>query len=60
MKIDLKKVYDMVSWTFLEKIFEGNRFLPVFVELVIICVRTIRFIVKMNSSGYGYFKGERG
>lgn len=31
-----------------------------FVHLVMLCITTTKFTIKVNGRGYGYFKGERG
>lgn len=59
MKIDLQKAYDMLSWEFLEEVLEGYGSPAKFVKLIMTCVTSPRFTVKVNGEGYGYFKGER-
>lgn len=60
MKIDLRKAYRMVSWEFLEEVLQGYGFPRPFVQLVMCCVTTPSYTVKVNGKRYGYFQGERG
>lgn len=57
VKIDLKKVYDMVSWEFIEESLLGDGFPQTFVHLIMTCVTTTKFSIKANGQGYGYFEG---
>lgn len=60
MKIDLRKAYDMIEWEFIEEILKGYGFPPKFTQLIMACVTTTKFRVKVNGEGYGYFEGKRG
>ncbi|XP_059281334.1 uncharacterized protein LOC132035028 [Lycium ferocissimum] len=60
MKIDLRKSYDMVKWEFVEEMLEGYGFPDKFIQLVMVCINTTRFSVKVNEEGCGYFEGRRG
>ncbi|XP_019266923.1 PREDICTED: uncharacterized protein LOC109244316 [Nicotiana attenuata] len=60
VQIDLKKAYDMVRWEFLEEVLRGYGFPMPFIQLIMVCVRTTKFTVKVNGAGYRYFKGRRG
>lgn len=60
MKIDLRKAYDMVEWSFIEDMLVGYKFPPKFVQMIMICVTPTRFSVKVNGDNRGYFKGKRG
>lgn len=60
MKIDLRKAYDMVSWKFIEEAMRGFGFPETFTKLVMSCVTTTKFSVKVNGEGHGYFEGQRG
>lgn len=59
-KIDLKKAYAMVSWEFIEEVLKGYGFPPSLVQLVMNCVTTTKFTIKLNGVSYEYFKGGRG
>lgn len=60
MKIDLKKAYNMVRWEFLEDVLKGYGFPMPFIQLIMMCVTTITFTIKVNGAGYGYFEGKGG
>ncbi|XP_059315479.1 uncharacterized protein LOC132066113 [Lycium ferocissimum] len=60
MKIDLRKAYDMVKWDFLEEMMHGFGFPSRFVELIMLCVTTTKFSIKVSGTIYGYFEGKRG
>lgn len=59
MKIDLRKAYDMVIWKIIEEILDGYGFPRKFVQLIMKCVTTTKFSVKVNGEGHGYFEGIR-
>ncbi|XP_060182554.1 uncharacterized protein LOC132612270 [Lycium barbarum] len=60
MKIDPRKAYDMVEWGFIEEMLKGYGFLDKFTKLIMTCVTTSRFSVKVNGEGWGYFEGKGG
>ncbi|XP_019229334.1 PREDICTED: uncharacterized protein LOC109210390 [Nicotiana attenuata] len=59
MKIDLKKAYDMVSWDFIEEALLVYGFPCSFVQIVMTCITSTKFSVKVNGEGHGYFEGRR-
>lgn len=60
LKIDLKKAYDMVSWEFIAESLEGYSFPRAFIAIVMKCVASTKFPIKVNGEGHGYFEGRRG
>ncbi|XP_047250114.1 uncharacterized protein LOC107876864 [Capsicum annuum] len=60
MKIDLQKAYDMVNWEFLQEVLVGYGFPSDFVHIIMTCVTSTYFTVKVNGEGHGYFPGKRG
>lgn len=60
MKIDLKRAYDMVQWTFIRDLLSGLGFPPKFCDLVLPCVTTTKFSIRVNGDCHGYFEGKRG
>ncbi|XP_049360745.1 uncharacterized protein LOC125825449 [Solanum verrucosum] len=60
MKIDLRKAYDMVSWEFVIEALEGYGFPSSFIQMVMVCISSTKFSVRINGEGHGYFAGQRG
>ncbi|KAH0720665.1 hypothetical protein KY284_005695 [Solanum tuberosum] len=60
IKIDLGKAYDMVSWEFVEEALMGYGFPTSFIHLIMACVTSLMFTVKINGEGHGFFPGKRG
>ncbi|XP_060196348.1 uncharacterized protein LOC132625797 [Lycium barbarum] len=58
VKIDLKKAYDMVQWDFVKEMLEGFGFPHKFVQLIMECVTTTWFSVKVNGEGCGFFQDD--
>ena len=60
VKLDMMKAYDRVEWHYLEAMllklgFDGN-----FVKLIMKCVSSVRFVVKVNGELLPYFTPSRG
>ncbi|XP_075091932.1 uncharacterized protein LOC142172066 [Nicotiana tabacum] len=60
MNIDLRKAYDLVEWKFLEEVLKGFGFPEKFLQLIMTCVKSTKFSIKINGEGHGYFEGRRG
>ncbi|KAH0723927.1 hypothetical protein KY289_006971 [Solanum tuberosum] len=58
--MDLRKAYDMVSWEFVEEALMGYGFPTSFIHLIMACVTSLMFTVKINGEGYGFFAGKKG
>nr|XP_016476424.1 PREDICTED: uncharacterized mitochondrial protein AtMg01250-like [Nicotiana tabacum] len=50
----------MVRWDFLAEMMLGFGFPSNFTQLVMTCVTTTTFSIKVNGTGHGYFEGKRG
>ncbi|GJZ88898.1 putative reverse transcriptase domain, reverse transcriptase zinc-binding domain protein [Tanacetum coccineum] len=59
-KVDIKKAYDTVDWNFLRQILIGFGFHTQMVAWIMECVSSTSFLVNLNGSLYGFFKGKRG
>ncbi|CAH9116346.1 unnamed protein product [Cuscuta europaea] len=60
IKVDLRKAYDTISWTFLENILIGLGFHPRFIGRIMECVTNASFSISLNGSLFGWFKSKRG
>lgn len=50
----------MVSWSFIQEALRGYGIPESFTDIVMTCVSSTKFTVKVNGEGYGYFEGQRG
>ncbi|XP_070049634.1 uncharacterized protein [Nicotiana tomentosiformis] len=48
MNIDLRKAYDLVEWKFLEEVLKGFGFPEKFLQLIMTCVKSTKFSIKIN------------
>jgi hypothetical protein len=48
VKLNMMEAYDRVEWTFLERMMLRTSFFIHWVEMIMRCVRTVLFSVKMN------------
>ena len=60
LKLDLKKAYDTVNWSFLRQMMNGVGFPEQFTELVMTCVKTPMFSILINGAPTGLFGAQRG
>ncbi|CAH9141489.1 unnamed protein product [Cuscuta epithymum] len=60
IKVDLRKAYDTISWSFLDNVLRGLGFPSRFVGWIMECVTTASFSISLNGSLYGFFEGKRG
>ncbi|GJT46963.1 RNA-directed DNA polymerase, eukaryota, reverse transcriptase zinc-binding domain protein [Tanacetum coccineum] len=60
LKIDIQKAYDIVSWSFLEKILHNSGFPITVIKWIMVCISTPKFTICVNGERVGYFKGSRG
>ncbi|KAK6143157.1 hypothetical protein DH2020_023505 [Rehmannia glutinosa] len=60
IKVDLKKAYDTISWSFLEQVLNGLGFPPIFISWVMECVSSASYSICINGSIQGKFPGKRG
>lgn len=60
IKVDLRKAYDSVHWSFLENVMIGLGFPHTFIGWVMECVTTASYSVKINGDVHGLFRGRRG
>jgi hypothetical protein len=60
IKIDFRKAFDSIQWSFLQQVLLSLGFPPLFVRLIMQCVETASFSVAVNGNLYGFFKGQCG
>ena len=60
IKIDFRKAFDSIQWSFLQQVLLSLGFPPLFVRLIMQCVETTSFSVAVNGNLYGFFKGQCG
>ena len=55
IKLDMMKVYDRVEWIFLERVLEKFGFHEAWIQMIMRCVTSARFMVKLNGGDLGFF-----
>lgn len=60
LKLDMSKAYDRVEWFFLKKLLDRLGFNAHLINTVMICVRTVSYLVIVNGCTCGNFRPSRG
>ncbi|XP_074277489.1 uncharacterized protein LOC141601119 [Silene latifolia] len=60
MKVDLRKAYNSIEWSFIEDILKALGFPNKMVGLIMECVTSPTFSLSLNENVFGYFEGRRG
>lgn len=60
VKINLRKTYDSIKWSFLEKMITGLGFPWLFVEWVMKCIKTVSFSILVNGKPMAPFQACKG
>ncbi|KAK0607544.1 hypothetical protein LWI29_016439 [Acer saccharum] len=60
MKIDIRKAFDTLDWSFLRRVFQAFGFSPIFMDWIDNILRSSRLSVMINGSLKGYFHCSRG
>lgn len=60
IKLDLRKAFDTLNWSFLEQALEKMNFPSPFINWILACIRTCMFSVKVNGALEGYFAAKSG
>ena len=60
LKLDMRKAYDRMEWNFLQKLMEKMGFCTMWIGLIMECVRTISYLILMNSDPKGLINPTRG
>jgi hypothetical protein len=60
LKLDMSKAYDRVEWDFLDKVMKRLEFDDRWIKLIVECVSTVSYQIKVNGELTDAFKPERG
>ncbi|KAL9226024.1 hypothetical protein vseg_001879 [Gypsophila vaccaria] len=60
MKVDLRKAYDSLEWSFIHGMLNALKFPAHFTALIMECITTPTFSFALNGQQFGYLKGRRG
>ncbi|CAM8966334.1 unnamed protein product [Rhodiola kirilowii] len=60
LKLDMTKAYDRVEWDFLEEIQRRMGFPERWIEMIMACVRTVTYMIRVNDKLSEEFRPERG
>ncbi|XP_074278146.1 uncharacterized protein LOC141601744 [Silene latifolia] len=60
IKVDLKKAYDLVNWSFLLQMLRALNFPPHFIAMLKECVTTASYSLVLNGEPFGFFQGKQG
>ncbi|XP_021750414.1 uncharacterized protein LOC110716088 [Chenopodium quinoa] len=60
IKVNLRKAYDSVHWSFIEDMLNALNFPPVFISWIMVCVSSPSFSIMINGGMFGFFKGKQG
>ncbi|KAA3486821.1 reverse transcriptase [Gossypium australe] len=49
IKLDISKLYDRVEWNFIQDVMRRMGYAGIWVDKILNCVRSVRYVVKCNS-----------
>ncbi|XP_021723797.1 uncharacterized protein LOC110691188 [Chenopodium quinoa] len=60
IKVDLRKAYDSVHWSFIKDMLSALNFPPMFISWIMLCVSSPSFSIMIDGGMFGFFKGKQG
>lgn len=60
LKVDLRKAFNYVGWGFIIETLKAANAPPCFVNWIKQCITSTSFLINVNGSLCGYFKGSKG
>jgi len=60
VKVDMRKAYDSLEWTFLEQILEEVQMPAKVIQWIMQCVTTVTYSIQVNGHSTKPFKAKRG
>ena len=60
VKLDMHKAYDRVEWVFLERMMSRLGFHVDFIEILMACVKSVKYKVRLNDQETDMFVPSRG
>ena len=60
MKLDMSKAYDQIEWSFLEELMRKMGFHERWINLIMVCVKTVTYSILVNGEPRGLIHPSRG